>query len=37
MKDELAKFGVHCNELEDGIEVTGKPYQELQNPAEGIY
>ena len=37
MKDQLAKFGVHCNELEDGIEVTGKPYQELQNPAEGIY
>ncbi|KAH6847994.1 EPSP synthase-domain-containing protein [Chaetomium sp. MPI-CAGE-AT-0009] len=37
MKDQLAKFGVVCNELEDGIEVTGKPYQELQNPAEGIY
>ncbi|EAQ83900.1 hypothetical protein CHGG_10304 [Chaetomium globosum CBS 148.51] len=37
MKDQLAKFGVVCNELEDGIEVIGKPYQELQNPAEGIY
>jgi pentafunctional AROM polypeptide len=37
MKDQLAKFGVVCNELEDGIEVTGKPYQELQNPAGGIY
>ncbi|AEO71613.1 uncharacterized protein THITE_2124223 [Thermothielavioides terrestris NRRL 8126] len=37
MKDQLAKFGVHCNELEDGIEVVGKPYRELQNPTEGIY
>ncbi|KAK4190307.1 putative Pentafunctional AROM polypeptide [Podospora australis] len=37
MKDELAKFGVHCNELEDGIEITGKPYKELKNPSEGIY
>lgn len=37
MKDQLAKFGVHCNELEDGIEVTGRPYKELQNPVEGIY
>ncbi|KAF4972785.1 hypothetical protein FSARC_685 [Fusarium sarcochroum] len=24
MKDQLAKFGVQCNELEDGIEVLGK-------------
>ncbi|QPC71654.1 hypothetical protein HYE68_002406 [Fusarium pseudograminearum] len=24
MKDQLAKFGVQCNELEDGIEVIGK-------------
>ncbi|CAM1509241.1 Fc.00g029800.m01.CDS01 [Cosmosporella sp. VM-42] len=24
MKDQLAKFGVLCNELEDGIEVTGR-------------
>ena len=37
MKDQLAKFGVRCNELEDGIEVTGRPYRELENPAEGIY
>ncbi|KAL2170036.1 hypothetical protein VTG60DRAFT_5376 [Thermothelomyces hinnuleus] len=37
MKDQLAKFGIHCNELEDGIEVTGKPYQELQNPTDGVY
>ncbi|KAK3683546.1 Shikimate dehydrogenase [Podospora appendiculata] len=37
MKDELAKFGVHCSELEDGIEVTGRPYTELKIPAEGVY
>jgi pentafunctional AROM polypeptide len=37
MKDQLAKFGVQCNELEDGIEVTGKPYGELGAPSEGIY
>ncbi|KAL2160271.1 hypothetical protein VTH06DRAFT_1444 [Thermothelomyces fergusii] len=37
MKDQLAKFGVHCDELEDGIEVTGKPYQELQDPTDGVY
>ncbi|KAK3315243.1 EPSP synthase-domain-containing protein [Apodospora peruviana] len=38
MKDELAKFGVHCDELDDGIEVTGKPFTELLDPgADGIY
>ncbi|KAL1835980.1 hypothetical protein VTJ49DRAFT_5746 [Mycothermus thermophilus] len=37
MKDQLAKFGVHCNELDDGIEVTGRPYQTLQDPADGVY
>ncbi|KAK4115605.1 Pentafunctional AroM protein [Canariomyces notabilis] len=37
MKDQLAKFGVHCTELEDGIEVIGRPYKELQNPSDGIY
>ncbi|KAK4226988.1 putative Pentafunctional AROM polypeptide [Podospora fimiseda] len=38
MKDQLAKFGVHCDELEDGIEVNGKPYKELKEPpSEGIY
>ncbi|KAK1761144.1 Pentafunctional AROM polypeptide [Echria macrotheca] len=37
MKDELAKFGVHCDELEDGIEVTGKPYRELTEPKGGVY
>ncbi|KAL2116992.1 hypothetical protein VTJ04DRAFT_9160 [Mycothermus thermophilus] len=37
MKDQLAKFGVECEELEDGIKVTGRPYQTLQNPADGVY
>ncbi|KAK0705189.1 Shikimate dehydrogenase [Lasiosphaeris hirsuta] len=37
MKDQLAKFGVRCSELEDGIEVTGRPYRELQDPVGGIY
>ncbi len=36
MKDQLSKFGVHCSELEDGIEVTGKPFGELSDPADGI-
>ncbi|RDW75119.1 pentafunctional AROM polypeptide [Coleophoma cylindrospora] len=37
MKDQLAKFGVVCRELEDGIEVDGRPIDELQHPAEGIF
>ncbi|KAK4455573.1 Pentafunctional AROM polypeptide [Podospora aff. communis PSN243] len=37
MKDQLAKFGVHCNELEDGIEVTGRPYKQLEEPVGGVY
>ncbi|RKU44750.1 3-dehydroquinate dehydratase (3-dehydroquinase) [Coniochaeta pulveracea] len=37
MKDELAKFGVHCDELEDGIEVNGRKLQELKQPENGIY
>ncbi|KAL3421954.1 pentafunctional AROM polypeptide [Phlyctema vagabunda] len=37
MKDQLAKFGVECRELEDGIEVDGKPYTELEAPSQGIY
>jgi len=37
MKDELAKFGVECSELDDGIVVNGKPYTELQDPPEGVY
>ncbi|CAN8103310.1 unnamed protein product [Discula destructiva] len=37
MKDQLAKFGVHCSELEDGIEITGRPYQTLTQPVGGVY
>ncbi|KAJ9149292.1 Pentafunctional AROM polypeptide [Pleurostoma richardsiae] len=34
MIDQLYKFGVHCAELEDGIEIVGKPFQELQEPKD---
>ena len=37
MYDELAKFGVRCNELEDGIEVTGCQINVLKDPENGIY
>ncbi|EPE29289.1 Dehydroquinate synthase-like protein [Glarea lozoyensis ATCC 20868] len=38
MKDQLAKFGVECRELDDGIEIDGKPLSELKElPKEGIY
>ncbi|EPE07503.1 pentafunctional arom polypeptide [Ophiostoma piceae UAMH 11346] len=39
MYDQLAKFGVQCKELDDGIEVTGRPIDTLSNPdsAGGIY
>lgn len=37
MKDQLAKFGVHCSELEDGIEITGRPYESLTEPVDGVY
>ena len=37
MKDQLAKFGVTCRELEDGIEVDGKPASSLRNPVDGVY
>lgn len=29
MRVQLAKFGVHCSELEDGIVISGKNYKEL--------
>jgi pentafunctional AROM polypeptide len=29
MYDQLAKFGVQCNELEDGIEINGRPLNKL--------
>ncbi|KAL2214348.1 Shikimate dehydrogenase [Sarocladium strictum] len=37
MKDQMAKLGVQCNELEDGIEIVGKPLAELQDPSAEIY
>lgn len=37
MKDQLAKFGVHCRELDDGIEITGQPYKTLTEPVDGVY
>lgn len=37
MREQLAKFGVHCSELEDGIVVAGKKFTELSQPSEGIY
>jgi pentafunctional AROM polypeptide len=37
MKDQLAKFGIACREFEDGIEIDGRPFNTLENPAEGIF
>ena len=37
MKDELAKFGVVCRELPDGIEIDGVNYLELQEPSGGVH
>lgn len=37
MKDQLAKFGVHCNELDDGIEVHGIPLDNVHRPAVGVH
>ncbi|OCK75725.1 Pentafunctional AroM protein [Lepidopterella palustris CBS 459.81] len=36
MKDQLAKFGVVCRELEDGIEVDGRGYN-INSPTSGIH
>ena len=37
MKDQLHKFGVTCRELEDGIEIDGRPYSQLTDPKNGVY
>ncbi|KAL8692132.1 MAG: hypothetical protein Q9218_002774, partial [Villophora microphyllina] len=37
MHDELARFGVTCRELPDGIEIDGKPYTDLSKPPEGVH
>ncbi|KAL1916766.1 uncharacterized protein VTP21DRAFT_5470 [Calcarisporiella thermophila] len=36
MVHELAKFGVKCNELPDGIEIYGAPISSLKPPTEGV-
>ncbi|KAK7428455.1 3-dehydroquinate dehydratase (3-dehydroquinase) [Neonectria magnoliae] len=36
MKDQLAKFGVRCTELEDGIEIMGRSGH-LSPPSDGIF
>lgn len=37
MKDELAKFGVTCRELPDGIEIDGVNHADLQEPQGGVH
>ncbi|KAL7789867.1 EPSP synthase domain-containing protein [Trichoderma ceciliae] len=37
MKDQLAKFGVVCSELEDGIQITGKSRDSLTTPKQSIH
>lgn len=37
MKDQLAKFGISCRELPDGIEVDGMRYTDLKVPENGIH
>ncbi|KAI1825130.1 EPSP synthase-domain-containing protein [Xylaria intraflava] len=37
MREQLAKFGVHCDELDDGIIVSGKDYKDLTEPKGGVY
>ncbi|KAL8999429.1 MAG: hypothetical protein Q9169_001743 [Polycauliona sp. 2 TL-2023] len=37
MEDELAKFGVTCRQLEDGIEIDGIPYTALKKPLGGVH
>ncbi|KAG4219241.1 Pentafunctional AROM polypeptide, partial [Phytophthora cactorum] len=37
MREQLAKFDVHCSELEDGIVIAGKKPTNLSKPNEGIY
>ncbi|KAI0014808.1 Pentafunctional AroM protein [Xylariomycetidae sp. FL0641] len=37
MREQLAKFGVHCTELDDGIVIPGKKPSELTEPKDGVY
>lgn len=36
MEDQLAKFGVTCRQLPDGIEIDGIDYTSMQMPQDGI-
>jgi pentafunctional AROM polypeptide len=36
MRVELGKFGVHCKELDDGLEIHARPYTELTPPKQGV-
>ncbi|ANB14886.1 pentafunctional protein ARO1p [Sugiyamaella lignohabitans] len=37
MIHELAKFGVTCRELPDGLEIDGKPIEKQHAPEEGVH
>ncbi|KAI1499466.1 EPSP synthase-domain-containing protein [Biscogniauxia marginata] len=37
MREQLAKFGVSCTELEDGIVISGRKFADLSAPEGGIY
>ncbi|GKT49448.1 pentafunctional AROM polypeptide [Colletotrichum spaethianum] len=37
MREQLAKFGVDTDEFDDGIVVTGRSVQSLQEPADSIF
>ena len=36
MRVELKKFGVHCEELEDGLKIQAVPHASLANPMDGV-
>ncbi|KAI9830850.1 MAG: hypothetical protein M1819_005375 [Sarea resinae] len=37
MKDQLARFGVACRELDDGIEIDGVERSALKVPSDGVF
>lgn len=37
MKDQLAKFGVECSELDDGIVIDGRGRESLRKPQSGVF
>ncbi|OLN92009.1 Pentafunctional AROM polypeptide [Colletotrichum chlorophyti] len=37
MREQLAKFGVETDEFDDGIIVTGRPFQTLQEPVDSVF